>query len=134
MTQPITVFFDGACTFCTASARAVRRIFGERRVLLRDFQREGALEAHPALSHEALMQRMHAVLPDGRVFAGAEAFARIAMRAPPFGWLAYAYYVPGIRQLAEMVYSLVARHRYRLFGRNQTCDGKACRVHTTPRS
>src|SRR5579864_7814977 len=87
VSPPITLLFDGACPLCTASARTVERVFGARRVTLRDFQSEGALAAYPSLRHEALMQKMHVVMPDGRVFAGAEAFARIAMRAPPLGWL-----------------------------------------------
>jgi predicted DCC family thiol-disulfide oxidoreductase YuxK len=75
---------------------------------------------------------MHVVLPDGRVFAGAEAAARIAFRLRPLGWLAWIYYVPGVRQLANMAYALIARHRYRLFGRRApaaACQGDACRVH-----
>ena len=134
VSPPITLLFDGACPFCTASARTVERVFGARRVVLRDFQGEGALAPYPSLSHEALMQKMHVVMPDGRVFAGAEAFARIALRAPPLGWIACLYYVPGIRQLADVVYSFVAKHRYRLFGRTASCDGKSCDLHATPRS
>jgi predicted DCC family thiol-disulfide oxidoreductase YuxK len=81
---------------------------------------------------------MHVVSPDGRVFAGAEGAARIAQRLPLLGWLALAYYLPGLRQLANLVYGLVARHRYRLFGRRvrdaggspaQTCDGGTCHLH-----
>jgi len=126
---PFTVLFDGACPFCTASARAVLRIFGERRVTLSDFQRPGALDPYPLLHLDALMKKMHVVAPDGRVFAGAEAFARIVMHVPVLGWLGRLYYVPGARQIADGVYELVAKHRYRLFARTGECNDEACKVH-----
>jgi predicted DCC family thiol-disulfide oxidoreductase YuxK len=110
---------------------------GAERVTVRDFQEPGVLAAHPSITRDAAMRKMHVVLPDGRVFAGAEGAARIALRLRFVGWLAIAYYLPGVRQLANLVYTLVARHRYRLFGRRSagagaaagTCDGGTCHLH-----
>ena len=48
------------------------------------------------------MKKMHVVTADGRVYAGAAAFARILASIPLVGWLAYVYYVPGIKQLADL--------------------------------
>jgi predicted DCC family thiol-disulfide oxidoreductase YuxK len=136
--RPITVLYDGACRFCTSSVEGLARRMGAGRVTIRDFQERGVLEAYPGITRDAAMQKMHIVLPDGRVFAGAEAAARIARRLPIVGWLAFAYYIPGLRQLADLVYRAVARHRYRLFGRRQrdagrgaagTCDGGSCDLH-----
>jgi predicted DCC family thiol-disulfide oxidoreductase YuxK len=135
--DPITVLYDGACPFCTSSAQALVRRLGHERVVVRDFQEPGVLAAHPGITRDAAMRKMHVVLPDGRVFAGAEGAARIALRLRFFGWLAMAYYLPGVRQLANLAYTLVARHRYRLFGRRssdarssgQTCDGDTCHLH-----
>lgn len=123
---PVTVLFDGACPFCTRSALTIQRIFGDRRVTLRDIQAEGALV--PSVTRDAALKKMHIVMPDGRVFAGAEAFARILMLWPVLGWLGWLYYVPGARQMADGLYAVVAQNRYRLFGR--VCDGDACRVQT----
>jgi predicted DCC family thiol-disulfide oxidoreductase YuxK len=129
-TGVMTVLYDGDCRFCTRSARGIQRRFGRARVALANFQEPGALEAYPRVTHEAAMKKMHVVLADGRVFAGAEAFARVLASVPFVGWLAYLYYVPGLRQLADLAYSLVAKHRYRLFGRSETCDGGTCHLHT----
>jgi predicted DCC family thiol-disulfide oxidoreductase YuxK len=126
------VLYDGACCFCTSSADALARRMGPARVRTRDVQLPGALEDYPAITRDAAMRQMHVVLPDGRVFAGAEGAARLAGRLRALGWLAALYYVPGIRQLANLTYALVARHRYRLFGRRSpaaACEGDACRVH-----
>jgi len=73
------------------------------------------------------MQKMHVVMPDGRVFAGAEAFARIVASVPAIGRVGWLYYVPGVRQIADGVYALVARYRYDAFGRTGQCDGESCK-------
>jgi predicted DCC family thiol-disulfide oxidoreductase YuxK len=127
----MTVVYDGACAFCTSSAVGLQRRFGPDRVTLLDLQAPGALEGLSSargvtLPREAAMQRMHVVLPDGRVFAGAEAIARVLASVRGVGWLAFGYYVPGVRQAAEAAYRFVARHRYRLFGRRHRCEGGAC--------
>ncbi len=126
---PLTVLFDGACPFCTRSALAVRRIFGQKRVHLLDFQRPEALLSYPQLNHDALMKKMHVVMPDGRAFAGAEAFAQIVVQVPAIGWLGWLYYVPGLRQAADGVYALVAKYRYRVFGRTEGCNDDVCKLH-----
>jgi len=125
----LTVLYDGACLFCTRSAQGIQRRFGRGRVALVDFQEPGALDAYPAVTHAAAMKRMHVVTGEGRVFAGAAAVARVVASVPVVGWLAYAYYVPGIRQLADLTYALVARYRYRLSGRAGDCDGGTCHLH-----
>jgi len=125
----MTVLFDGDCRFCTGSAHTIRRWFGRERIELRNFQEPGALEATPTITHAAAMKKMHVVAADGRVFAGAEAFARILAGVPVAGWIAFAYYVPGLRQLVDLAYALVARYRYRLFGRTGKCDGGTCHLH-----
>ncbi len=125
----MTLLYDGDCRFCTRSAHTIQRRFGRARVSLRNFQEPGGLEAYPSITHEAAMKKMHLVRGDGRIFAGAEAFARIAATVPVLGWLAWLYYVPGIRQLADLGYALIAKYRYRLFGRTQPCDGGTCHLH-----
>jgi predicted DCC family thiol-disulfide oxidoreductase YuxK len=128
---PLIVLFDGGCRFCTRSAHMIQQVFGKDRIALRDFQQPGALEPYPTVTHDAVMKKMHVVMPDGRVFAGAEAFARIASGMPVIGWIAWLYYVPGVRQIADGAYALVAKYRYRLFGRTGGCDDGTCRLHGT---
>jgi predicted DCC family thiol-disulfide oxidoreductase YuxK len=126
---PMTVLFDGNCPFCSRSAHAIQQTFGKERIALCDFQQAGALDAYPAVTRDAAVAKMHVVMPDGRVYAGAEAFARIAISVPLAGWPAWLYYVPGVKQIADATYALVAKYRYRLFGRKATCDTGTCRVH-----
>jgi predicted DCC family thiol-disulfide oxidoreductase YuxK len=125
----MTVLYDGDCRFCTRSAHGIQRRFGRDRIAIANFQTPGVLEAHPGVTHEAAMKKMQVVRADGRVFAGAEAVARLVAGVRFVGWLAYAYYVPGLRQLADLVYAFIARHRYRLFGRAEPCESGTCHLH-----
>ena len=77
----------------------------------------------------SLTGTLHVVRPDGRVYAGAEAVARSIMLIPVAGWFALLYYVPGVRQLAEIGYRIVAKNRYRIAGRTEECDGGTCSLH-----
>jgi predicted DCC family thiol-disulfide oxidoreductase YuxK len=120
--------YDGHCRICTAGAERLARWGAPGRVGLRSFQEDGALDAFPGLTFEECMMRMIVVAPDGRVFAGAEAVARVAMTIRIAGFLAYAYYVPGIKQLAELAYRTVANNRYRLGGKT-SCSDEACALH-----
>jgi predicted DCC family thiol-disulfide oxidoreductase YuxK len=125
----LVVLFDGTCRFCTREAKRLRGLGGDQ-VELRSFQDDGVLDAFPGITHEAAMQRIHAVTPEGRVYAGAEAIARILTIVPAWGWIGFGYYVPGVRQLAELGYRLVAKYRYRLLGRgDDACDGGTCHLH-----
>jgi predicted DCC family thiol-disulfide oxidoreductase YuxK len=128
-TGPLILLYDGGCGFCTSSAAALVRRFGPERLQIQDFQKEGVLAAFPEVSYEAAMKRMHVVFPDGRIYAGAEGFARVFAATRRVGWLAYLYYVPGLRQLVDLGYETLARHRYRLFGRTGACEGGTCRLH-----
>jgi predicted DCC family thiol-disulfide oxidoreductase YuxK len=127
-TTPIALY-DGHCRFCTEQARALQRLVGRERLAVRSFQDEGVLADFPGIPHEAAMARMHIVTPEGRVYGGAEAAARAIARIPWVGWLAYVYYTPGIRQLAEAAYRWIARNRYRLRGKTECDPGGTCHLH-----
>jgi len=50
------------------------------------------------------MTAMHLITPTGRVYRGFEAAVRAVATRPILGWLAYAYYLPGLRQLCDGLY------------------------------
>ena len=78
------------------------------------------------------MKQMYLVAPDGRLYAGFEAAVQAVATRRILGWIAYLYYVPGIRQLCDLVYRFLASHRYRLFGKIIAvgeCESGMCAVH-----
>ena len=132
-TVSYVVLFDGHCPFCRAQAGRLAR-WSDRGVVIetRDFQEPGVLDAYPTLTHEQCMASMQLVGPDGHVWSGAEAVARLLMTRP-FGLFAWLYYVPLLRWICDLAYRFVAKRRYRIAQRKRTihCDGTTCSVHFT---
>jgi predicted DCC family thiol-disulfide oxidoreductase YuxK len=129
------VLYDGACRFCTAGMR--RLLVWARRGAIEpvDFQQPGALDRFPGLTHDACMRQMHLVTPAGKVYGGFEAVVHAVMTRPILGWLAMGYYLPGLRQLFDAVYSWIAARRYRLLGKKVAageCPTGTCALHAPP--
>jgi len=130
------ILYDGHCRFCTAGAGKLASWMRRGSVELVDFQQPGALARFPGLSYEACMERMYLVAPDGRVFGGAEAVARAVATLPVVGWVAFLYHVPGLRQLLDRLYRLIAANRYRIMGRAVAageCEDGTCALHLKQR-
>jgi predicted DCC family thiol-disulfide oxidoreductase YuxK len=126
----LVVLYDGNCRFCTRSAKGLARRFGPSKVSAVSFQDDGVLDGYPGVSYDACMKKMHVIDPEGRVYAGAAAVARVVRTVPVLGLFAYLYHIPGVRQLAELAYSFVAKNRYKLFGKTDKCDpGGTCHLH-----
>ncbi len=128
--QLLLVLYDGRCRFCTQSAAKLARFFGPTRVVTVNFQDAGVLDRYPSITYQAAMAAMHVVAPDGQVYPGAAGVARLIRALPLVGIISYLYYLPIIKQLADLAYRLIAKHRYRLFGRNEPCEpGGTCNLH-----
>ncbi len=126
-----SILFDGHCAFCRAQAERLRAWSTPARPLeLVDFQADGALERFPMLTHAQCMAAMQMVTPSGRVFGGAEAVARLVLTRW-WGFFAWGYYLPGVRQLADYAYRAVAKRRYLLAKKKRVivCDGETCSAH-----
>ena len=61
-----------------------------------------------SLTPDQAMRRMHAMLPDGRIVSGVEAFALIWERLPRMSWAARLVRLPGLRHAADLAYNRVA--------------------------
>jgi predicted DCC family thiol-disulfide oxidoreductase YuxK len=129
------VLYDGHCKFCTAGAQKLRTLARPSAIELLSFQDPGALDRFPGLTHEDCMKQMYLVAPDGRLYGGFEAAVRAVATRLVLGRLAYAYYLPGLRQLLDGLYRLVAANRYRLLGKVVAADGcedGTCQLHFPP--
>jgi len=126
------VLYDGQCRFCDAGSRRLLKMARHGAIERVNFQQHGALDPFPGLTHDDCMKQMYLVAPDGRLYAGFEAAVQAAATRHGIGWIAYLYYVPGIRQLFDLLYRWIAARRYRLFGKRIAageCDDGTCAVH-----
>jgi predicted DCC family thiol-disulfide oxidoreductase YuxK len=61
----------------------------------------------------------NAVIHGGIAYFKSDAALTVASNLPGWGWLRVLFAVP--QRFRDAVYSLVARNRYRIFGKYQTC-------------
>lgn len=124
------LLYDGECRFCCASAARLGQLAGPK-VLPISLHAPGLLAALGIAQDEA-MAAMHLVTPAGDIYRGLEAAVQALRHRPLVGGLTKAYYVPGLRQLADLGYRLIARYRYAIMGRRIAageCEGGSCSVH-----
>ena len=135
----LTVLYDGTCGFCTRQARFAQRLGGgPARVHLLSTSVPGVLEHRLGLTRESTNRQMFVEDATGRLFGGAAAVARIVRQVPVIGPIGYLYYLPPLKQLADIGYKLVARNRHhlsRLFGwqplPDDSCADGACALPET---
>jgi predicted DCC family thiol-disulfide oxidoreductase YuxK len=130
-----TVLYDGDCRFCQVQLGKLMALARPGAIEAVNFQQPGVLVRFPGLTHEACMKAMHLVTLDGRVYRGFEAAVRAVATRRIVGWLAYAYYVPGLRQLLDAAYRWIAARRYRIMGKAIAageCPGGTCALHAVP--
>jgi predicted DCC family thiol-disulfide oxidoreductase YuxK len=119
----MTLLYDGNCPFCVRGALSLQRRFGATRLELRDFQDPHVIERYLARTPNE-MNEMRLIMHDGSVYAGCEAFAKLFSTFRGLRWIAFVYWMPGLRQIVDAIYRLGARNRYRLFGRQ--CETGKC--------
>lgn len=111
------VFFDGVCHLCNGFVDwAVRR---DRERLLTFAPLQG--ETAERMLNPDQRQGLSTVLlwDEGRILTKSSAVLGITSRLPGWGWTRALGFVP--RVLRDFIYDLIARNRYRLFGRREHC-------------
>lgn len=115
---PATVLFDGVCNLCNGAITFIikRDPKGQFR-----FAPLGSAPANKLLAGAAgPIPDSMVLVEDGRVFVRSAAALRIARRLRLPWPLAYVFIaVP--RPVRDWVYDMVARNRYRWFGRRDSC-------------
>lgn len=118
-TSDTIVYFDGVCGFCNKSVDFLLRHDKQGRLKFSPLQGETAARVLPIGLREDLQTMV--VTKNGKTYRRSEA-ALQAAKELPWPWSAaakVALWVPGF--LRNGVYSLIARYRYKLFGKLPTC-------------
>lgn len=119
----ITMLYDGRCPLCCREVRLLRRHRRGDRLAFEDITVEGFEASRYGVTERDAHARMHAVLPDGRVVVGMDAFRHV-YRAIGLGWVVAPTGWPLLRPIFDMLYSGFARVRPRL--QRGRCDDGAC--------
>jgi len=114
------VLFDGVCNLCNGSIQFIVRRDPNGYFRFASLQSEygRALLREHGLDEADLFSVI--LVEDGKAYARSDAALRIARRLAG-GWKAAGALRVVPRALRDRVYDLVARNRYRWFGRRDTC-------------
>lgn len=126
----LTVLYDGGCNLCRASVARVRRMDPRARIDLLDLHDANVAARFPQVNFDEATRLMQAVDLRGRVYSGADAWARVGLALPGWKLVAWLLLVPGIHFVAQHLYAWVARNRYRW--NRQFCDTGTCALHVKP--
>ena len=118
----VEVFFDGECPLCRREISFVRRIDRRSRVRFIDIAEPSFDARATGRTHEELMARIHARLPDGSLVEGVEVFRRMYAAAGLRPLVALSR-IPGLSHLLDAGYRWFAKNRLRLTGR---CEAGTC--------
>jgi predicted DCC family thiol-disulfide oxidoreductase YuxK len=114
------VLFDGDCGLCNGVVKFVLRHDGRGRFRFAPLQSpagQSLLQRH-GLPPEGVNSFL--LLESGRMFSRSTAALRLARRLGGV-WSMFYYLVLVPRPLRDAVYALIAKYRYRLFGRSDAC-------------
>jgi predicted DCC family thiol-disulfide oxidoreductase YuxK len=128
------ILFDGVCNLCNATVAfiiqrdrhglfrfAALQSDAARRLLAEHHFTPHALQAsRPAPADAAADWQSVVLIQDGRVFQRSTAALHIA-RGLGFPWSLATVFLLIPTPLRDWLYSFIARHRYRWFGKRDTC-------------
>ncbi len=114
------LLFDGVCNLCNGLVRFILR--HERNPVIRF----AALQSIPAdsslikLIPNTIGPSTIVFMENNKTYVKSEAAFKIAAHLRrPWSWLSWFRFLP--RPVSDFVYDLIAKYRYRLFGKSESC-------------
>ena len=118
------VLYDDGCSMCTFQMKVLSWLDWFHALALVPLSDPRAQEVAPKLTREEMMEAIHCVTPEGRIYRGARAIRFAGMRLPMLAPVALFLWLPGVIWIAEIVYQWVSRNRLllsRVFGCKDAC-------------
>jgi predicted DCC family thiol-disulfide oxidoreductase YuxK len=113
------ILYDGVCVFCSRWVRFVASRDSDQRFRFTAIQSGYGTRLAQAFGINPDDPDTNAVIHGGKVFFKSDAALTVLSNLPGWGWVRVLGAVP--RPLRDAVYNLVARNRYRIFGRYEEC-------------
>ena len=111
------ILYDGVCVFCSRWIRFIAA--RDRRFCFTAIQSPYGTRLAQAFGIDPGDPDTNAVIHGGVAYFKSDAALTVLGELPRWGWVRVLREVP--RPLRDIVYNLVARNRYRIFGKYQEC-------------
>jgi predicted DCC family thiol-disulfide oxidoreductase YuxK len=126
MTEPAKIWpdddvilFDGVCIFCSRWVRFVAARDTQARFRFTTIQSPYGTRLAQAVGIDASDPDTNAVIHGGVAWMKSDGALTVLSLLPGWGWTRALFAVP--RFIRDGVYNLIAKNRYRIFGKYDTC-------------
>jgi predicted DCC family thiol-disulfide oxidoreductase YuxK len=113
------ILYDGVCVFCSRWVRFVADRDVARRFRFTAIQSGYGKRLAQVFGINPEDPDTNAVIHDGEAFFKSDAALAVLSNLPGWGWARALRAVP--KPLRDALYNLVARNRYRIFGKYEAC-------------
>lgn len=113
------IFFDGVCNFCNASVNFIITHDSTRRYRFASLQSELGQKTLQENGYSTVKLNTILLLRNGKLYQKSTAALEIARYLKGWSWLYGFIILP--RFIRDAFYGLVARNRYRIFGKSESC-------------
>jgi predicted DCC family thiol-disulfide oxidoreductase YuxK len=127
--QRDVLIYDGDCRFCLQQVTKLANWDSQGRLSFLPLQDPYVSDQYPDLDRDELMKEMLLITTAGDRYRGVDAAREIVQHLPPLRWLKFWFGVPGAMSISRVFYRIIARWRYRIWGRVNPCDHGTCDIH-----
>jgi predicted DCC family thiol-disulfide oxidoreductase YuxK len=113
------ILYDGVCVFCSRWIRFVAVRDKERRFRFTAIQSDYGARLAQAYGIDPQDPDTNAVIHGGVAYLKSDGALTALSQLPRWSWMRVFLAIP--RPLRDAVYNLIARNRYRIFGKYETC-------------
>lgn len=113
------ILYDGVCIFCSSWVRFVASRDVAKRFRFTPIQSDYGTRLAQHFGIDPNDPDTNAVIHGGEAYFKSDAALTVLSQLPRWGWVRVLFAVP--TALRNPVYNLVARNRYRIFGRSEAC-------------
>jgi predicted DCC family thiol-disulfide oxidoreductase YuxK len=113
------ILYDGVCVFCSRWIRFIAARDSERRFRFTAIQSGYGTRLAEAFGIDPHDPDTNAVVCGGRAYFKSDAALTVLSSLPGWRWTRALRVVP--KPLRDVIYGVVARNRYRIFGKYQEC-------------
>ncbi len=113
------ILYDGVCIFCSRWVRFVIARDTTRRFRFTPIQSDYGTRLAKTFGIDPEDPDTNAVVHGGVAFMKSDAALTVLSHLPGWRWTRVLFAVP--KPLRDAVYSLIARNRYKIFGKYETC-------------
>jgi predicted DCC family thiol-disulfide oxidoreductase YuxK len=113
------ILYDGVCVFCSRWIRFVATRDVEKRFRFTAIQSGYGARLAQAFGINPEDPDTNAAVHGGEAYFKSDAALTVLSNLPGWGWVSILRAVP--KPLRDALYSLVARNRYRIFGKYEEC-------------